>query len=281
MENAGVSTASFKFQSALHFSLVELSRLQASAFEGYFVTVPDDPVMLSARFRAEQVDLAASFVAFAADEPVGLCFVARRGRISRIAGMGVMKTWRGRGVGGAIMRHALEQARGRGDLRVTLEVIEQNAGAVRLYGSLGFLRTAHLRGYEAESITPIPAALEEITVADFVACMGGADAGLPWQLQSATLAASAPPVQAFRLGQAACLVSIHPQTVMLRALWVPDSARRQGHATRLLQALAHAFPKRRWNVVPIVPAEVGDGFLLSRGFTHSALSQFEMVRKIG
>lgn len=55
-------------------------------------------------------------------------------------GMSVDAPWRGRGLGRAMMRAAIEWARARPTLeRITLGVIPENAGALHLYESLGFV----------------------------------------------------------------------------------------------------------------------------------------------
>lgn len=276
-------SASFEFQSAVERPLTALSSAFAQAFAGYFVPVPDDPNALAARIRSEQIDLAASFVALANGTVAGLCLVARRGEVSRVAGMGVTPAWRGRGASGAIMRHLLDGARARGDSRALLEVIEDNVTAVRLYQKHGFQKTRRLVGYEASlgeggAGPGIRVNLQEISVLDVAAEVAQAnDQALPWQLQAATLAGITRPTRAFRLGQARCLALIQPQAVVLRALFVAPPDRRRGEGTRLLQALAHEFPGRRLSVAPIVPEGLADEFMRANGFQHSELAQFEMV----
>jgi ribosomal protein S18 acetylase RimI-like enzyme len=50
----------------------------------------------------------------------------------------VRESWRGRGVGEALMRHALGAFLARGVTAVELKVHAENERAVRLYGRLGF-----------------------------------------------------------------------------------------------------------------------------------------------
>jgi ribosomal protein S18 acetylase RimI-like enzyme len=51
----------------------------------------------------------------------------------------VQETWRGRGIGEALMRHAFRAFHARGVSAVELKVHADNEGAVRLYERLGFL----------------------------------------------------------------------------------------------------------------------------------------------
>jgi GNAT superfamily N-acetyltransferase len=98
--------------------LRELSTLFARSFEGYFVTVPDAPLLFDARVRTEHISLEDSRVARVEGEPVGLVLMARRGRVSRVAGMGIVPAHRNRKLGGAMLRPLMEQARARGDRRM-------------------------------------------------------------------------------------------------------------------------------------------------------------------
>lgn len=271
-------TTPLEFKSALTLPLKAFSAAFARAFEGYFMPVADDPQAFAARVRTEQVDLASSFVVYAGKEVAGVCLIARRGEVSRVAGMGITVPWRRKGVSTAIMERLLADARARGDSRVLLEVIEQNAPAVRLYEKHGFVKTGRLVGYEADSLSGFPVDLQEISISEVVAKIAHAgDAYLPWQLQAATLAGAVRPTRAFRSGRASGLVVVQPEIIILRALVVPPEARRQGEGTRFLQALAHKFPERRFVVPALVPEVLADSFMLRNGFQHSELSQFEMV----
>ena len=271
-------TAPLEFRSALTLPLTECSAAFAQAFEGYFMSVVDDPQVFATRVRTEQVDLASSFVAYVQGEVAGVCLIARRGEVSRVAGMGITVPWRGKGVSHAIMERLLADARARGDSRVLLEVITQNVAAVRLYEKFGFVKTRQLVGYEASSMPGKLADLREIAVSDVVAAIGRAgDTDLPWQFQAATLAAVTRPTRAFRAGRACGLVMVQPEVMVLRALIVPLEAGRQGEGTRLLQALAQEFPGRRLVVPAIVPEALADDFMLKNGFQHSELSQWEMA----
>ena len=54
--------------------------------------------------------------------------------------MGLLAPYRGRGIGRALMRLALEEARAAGMWRVELEVFADNQPAIALYEKMGFLR---------------------------------------------------------------------------------------------------------------------------------------------
>jgi ribosomal protein S18 acetylase RimI-like enzyme len=80
------------------------------------------------------IDPHRSRVAFDGEEAVGLANLAVRGERGWIGGIGVIPSARRRGVGRALMEAVLAEA----PPRVTLEVLEQNDPARRLYEQLGF-----------------------------------------------------------------------------------------------------------------------------------------------
>lgn len=266
------------FQSALELPLTELSRLFALAFQGYFVTLLDDPNALAARVRQEQLDLSTSQAVWAGGESVGVILMARRGSVSRVAGMGITPDWRGKGASGVMMRRIVSDARGRGETRMVLEVIEQNTPAVKLYAKHGFQVTRRLVGYETTSLQAEDAPIQQIPLEEAQQDLQHhAAPDLPWQLQPATLTGVTLPAQAFRLNRATALVNVLPGTVAIRALVVAPEQRRQGQGRRLLHALAHRFPNHRFTIPAIVPETLADDFFLNLGFHHSAISQFEMI----
>jgi ribosomal protein S18 acetylase RimI-like enzyme len=55
-----------------------------------------------------------------------------------VLGMGVMKAYRGKGLGTQFLEKALEHAKMNGIEKVELDVFETNAGAIALYQKMGF-----------------------------------------------------------------------------------------------------------------------------------------------
>lgn len=259
---------------ASELSLRALSTLFARSFEGYFVPLPDVPALFDARVRSENISLEDSRVARVDGEPVGLVLVARRGRVSRIAGMGIVPAHRHRKLGGAMLWPVMEEARARGDTRLLLEVFEQNAPAVKLYERLGFQRVRRLVGFVGTPAAE-PAALEEVEPRE---CARLLPDGLPWQCMPVTVAGMALPARAFRLGPAVAVIAdVSAPTLVLRALAVEPEARGRGAGRRLLRALAAAWPGRSLAVGAIVPEGLCDRFFLGAGFSYPALSQWELA----
>jgi ribosomal protein S18 acetylase RimI-like enzyme len=83
-------------------------------------------------------------VAVAGGPIVGWCDVVPRGprgfeHVGAL-GMGVRREWRGQGVGRRLLDQCLAAARSAGLEKIELEVFTDNAGAIHLYESLGFVR---------------------------------------------------------------------------------------------------------------------------------------------
>jgi RimJ/RimL family protein N-acetyltransferase len=83
-----------------------------------------------------------NLVAISEDSVIGWCDVSSYDkatmRHSGVLGMGVLKAYRGKGVGKALITKALGAARAAGLTRVELAVREGNSAAIALYQAVGF-----------------------------------------------------------------------------------------------------------------------------------------------
>jgi GNAT superfamily N-acetyltransferase len=152
-------------------SMAELAEHFSAGYEGYFVPVHVDEATMRYMVGAWDIDLARS----RAVPGVGVCNLAVRGARGWIAGLGVVPSERRHGVGRALMEAVLAEA----PPLVTLEVIEQNEPAIKLYEDLGFERT---RVLEVWSL-PEPPLVEALKVD--ASPLGQRD--LPWQREDASL----------------------------------------------------------------------------------------------
>jgi RimJ/RimL family protein N-acetyltransferase len=91
--------------------------------------------------RAEQFarGVAGSIVAVAGDRVIGLIHVEASRHGFGEFGMLVVRDWRGRGVGAALVRAAIDWARGRGLHKLCLEVFAHNAAGIAMYRKCGFV----------------------------------------------------------------------------------------------------------------------------------------------
>jgi ribosomal protein S18 acetylase RimI-like enzyme len=115
-----------------------------AAYADYFVPIHLTEQSFKDLVARESVDLEASAAALCGRRIVGMGLLGVRGRRAWIGGMGVLPTYRRRGIGRRVMCYLLEQARRHGLVTIQLEVITHNDSAYHLYRSLGFETTRRL-----------------------------------------------------------------------------------------------------------------------------------------
>ena len=140
--------ASVDLRPASAFDADALAAVFSAGYEGYWFPIALDGAAFARMARIADADLDASRVALVDGGPVGIALAARRGTESWVAGMGVAAGHRRAGIGGAMLRSALDAVHAAGAERVTLEVLEQNEPARGLYQRLGFEPCARARGLE-------------------------------------------------------------------------------------------------------------------------------------
>lgn len=262
----------------------EVAAALNAGFEGYIVPIHFTPGALERRMRPEHLDAEASRVYWREGALAGAVLVARRGRTSRVAAMGVATPLRGQGLGRVMLDEVLTAARARGDRAVTLEAIEGNLPALRLYTSCGFAVTRRLLGFERDPEPGEAADLSEIDAADVARLVAReGEEGLPWMLDPATLAAQVAPLRAWTLDGTSMLLAAEPTggTMTLIALITRRETRGQGHARRLLRAVVQRFGGCGVRVIPVVPEGLGAAFFARAGFRPTPLSQVEMRAQLG
>src|SRR5258706_3170267 len=83
------------------------------------------------------------FIALAGTQPVGWCDVYTRPQASwrhnAVLGMGVLRSYRGRGIGAELLNALLHRAKEQGLTRIELTVRVDNANAKKLYEKAGFV----------------------------------------------------------------------------------------------------------------------------------------------
>ena len=144
----------------------ELAEIFNAGYEGYFTPFTLDEAAFRFMSTTFDDDLDASRVLLVDGEPAGICKLAIRGDRGWISGIGIAVPHRGQGLGEALMRAVLDQARARGLREVWLEVLVQNEPAIRLYEKLGFsyervLEVWTLDGLVLQEHKVAPVALEQ------------------------------------------------------------------------------------------------------------------------
>ncbi|MBN1248173.1 MAG: GNAT family N-acetyltransferase [Anaerolineae bacterium] len=115
-----------------------LSDILNRAYADYFVPVQLDSYQFRLMCEEQDVDLTRSVVAMAGAVPVGIALLSRRGVEGWLSGVGVHPLWRRRGIAREMVRWVQRAACEGGLLRLRLDVLEQNRGAIALYEALGF-----------------------------------------------------------------------------------------------------------------------------------------------
>lgn len=273
---------------ALAFTTRTLAEIMTAAFEGYVVPLSVTAETFNARFRREHLDLAASRVLTEGEHPIAIILAARRGWTARIAAMGIIPAYRGRGLGALALSEVLANLRQSGDSRLVLEVIDTNEPAVRLYHRLGFRKRRRLVGYRRPagavgSLATVDLVdIDPLTVARRVAGDGMPD--LPWIMAPETLAAAAAPARGIALvGEAFAIVEPAPQSrdLVLRTLVVARQARKRGLGRQMIAALETAYPGQDLVLSANTPEDLVPDFLARMGFERTPISQFEMTIDLG
>ncbi len=271
-----------EFPSVVDHGLVPVADVMARAFADYFVKIVATRAVLLQMARGDSVDLSLSRVAMVDGVAVGAALIARRGWTSRLAGMALVPEGRRRGVGRALVQQLLDDARGRGDRAMVLEVIEQNTAAVKLYEACGFARVRRLVGYAGSATLDSAAAggLREVDVRDVgAAVMQHGRADLPWQISGETIAQAGPPVVGYGLdGAWIALGNIASSPVTIRTL-VAESGKAE-KASRLLRAVMAKYPGKEWRISALWPEEDAGVFEAVAGLKRIDLAQWQMMRMI-
>jgi ribosomal protein S18 acetylase RimI-like enzyme len=266
------------------FGLEASAELLTRAFADYLVKIPFTASALRQLGEVDSVNLAQSPVVRLDGEPAGAALIARRGAVSRLAGMALVPAARRRGVGHALMERLLTDARARGDRRMVLEVIEQNTAAVRLYENVGFVQRRRLVGFAGPapaSLAPVPA-LMPASLQEVGAAMTRLDRKLdwPWQISGETVARLPPPACGYTLdGAWVALLNPDAPVVGIRALAVDNPGPHGGSAVRLLHAVMARHPAKEWRISALWPEELA-GWFTRAGLIRQELAQWQMVREL-
>jgi RimJ/RimL family protein N-acetyltransferase len=131
---------------------VRLAEIFAAVAEERDGIATEPPVDVEARAAGWMLD--GTLVAVGGAEVVGLLHVEARRSGSGELGMAVVRDWRGRGVGSALLSAAIEWSRDRNLHKLSLGVFPHNEAGLALYRKYGFVeegrRVKHIRRASGE-----------------------------------------------------------------------------------------------------------------------------------
>ena len=147
-----MADAPFQIRPAHEDDRVPLALVYAAVAEERDGIGAEPPVDVDARAASWTLD--GTIVAVAAGEVIGSIHVdASRHGFGEI-GMAILREWRGRGVGSALMEAAIDWARERGLHKLSLGVFAHNTAGLALYRKYGFVeegrRIKHYRRQSGE-----------------------------------------------------------------------------------------------------------------------------------
>jgi GNAT superfamily N-acetyltransferase len=182
-----------------------LARVFTAGYEGYWVPVELDGAAFTRMAAVVDADLGLSRVGTVAGTPVAIVVLARREAEGWVGGMAVTAPHRRRGIGATVLVAALDAARAAGIERITLEVLDQNHPARRLYERLGFRR---VRDLEVWTLPTGPGEPHEVDAAVAHAWLRAHRADRePWQRDDASVG-KLEEVRGLMLEDAAALVRV-------------------------------------------------------------------------
>jgi ribosomal protein S18 acetylase RimI-like enzyme len=164
----------------------QLAGLFTAVYAGYWHPIEIDAAALERMVAIYDLALDASVVALDGDVPVGVAMLAIRDREGWVGGMGVLPDHRRQGVGARVTERLLDNARARGLSRVRLEVLVQNAPAIKIYRALGFEDVQDVVVWRLDNAPDAPPA-HEVDVDDALTELAAADGETPWQRNHETI----------------------------------------------------------------------------------------------
>jgi ribosomal protein S18 acetylase RimI-like enzyme len=147
------------FRSVSDCTWREMTDIWNKGFEGYFVPLHFDEKQLNVHFAKGDISPQHSFLACYDGKPAGFILNGFRQidgkKVAWNGGTGVKKEFRGKGVGKALIQECLSLYKEEQVDIATLEAIELNIPAIRLYEKFGYSITDNLYFYTAKNISDL------------------------------------------------------------------------------------------------------------------------------
>ena len=238
-----------RFQSLSSVSLAELTQAFNEAFSDYFVPLQLSEEAMAVKLRSESIDLRYSIGAFEDNQLKGFIlhgidtWSGRRAVYN--AGTGVVPDHRGKGLTQQLYAAIVPQLKEDGMVHHQLEVIEQNAPAIRVYEKVGFTRARTLSCFKGrvEGVVNPALTFEEVTAPDLEAYRLYWNFIPTWQndTPAVELALDAHKILELRKdGERVAYAIYAPASGRVKQYGVAPEHRRQGYSRQLFQYLSQA-----------------------------------------
>lgn len=254
-----------------------------AAFRKYIVKIlPFDAETFSTFLTEFSVDLNLSRLVVIKDKISGIALISRFNNASRLAGMGIIPEYTGRGVGSWMLRQLIMEAAERADRQCMLEVIEQNRPAVGLYEKCDFKTIRRLYGFSAANPAgSVTKKLKPVSVYTLIRALTETTClHLPWQMALPCLVKTNAPFRIYRYDDCFAVISDPAsETIMLKSLFSISGFDDTVNMEKCLNAVTACHPDHQWKVPAYYPEELRPVFL-NCGFKQIDINQLQMVREL-
>ena len=269
-------------------SVAEITSVFNEAFQGYFIPLVFTGQTMAAKIKSEGILLHYSVGAFEEGKLVGFILhafeVINGVKTIYNAGTGVIAPFRGRGLTEALYRYCIPLLKQHGIGHHVLEVIDNNAPAIKIYRKIGFREMRSLAAYKGslppkdgppfliKEIDRIPG--EMVPLFELEPAWQNAVASVYRDITAHTM------VGVFSDGELVGFAAFVPTTARVKVCFVQPAHRRKGIGTALLHYMQQASTATQLVLTNIDesyrPANL---FLQALGFQHF-LSLYEMKMEV-
>jgi ribosomal protein S18 acetylase RimI-like enzyme len=263
-------------QSLSSVSLAELTGAFNEAFSDYFVKLQLTEPAMAVKLRSENIDLNYSIGAFENNQLIGFILhgIDTLNGVKTVynAGTGVVSAHRGKGLTEQLYKAVLPLLRGEGMIHHQLEVIEQNAPAIRVYEKIGFQTARTFSCFKGTVNGPIDPELtiSEATIPDVEAYASWWNFAPSWQNDTPAIqrAPEEHKVVELRKGeQLLAYAAYMPATGRVKQYGVHPAHRRKGYGRQLFSYLCSTTGQGEVNLINIDESDTASiGFFKAIGF---------------
>lgn len=264
---------------ALHAGMME-------CFSDYLVPLSMTPTAFSMMMHQRGLDRAASQVAVARGELIGIWFVGLRDAAAYLIASGTVPTHRGQGIASILSANSLAGLRAWGTETFQTEVLAENHSATRIYARLGMQERRRLSCFA----TQLGAASPPVTPVERVAWFQVASVLLAWrdwlpswQNDDASMTAAGSRVMGLRIledGVSVAAAAFLCDSGTLAQIAVRPDRRRQGLGAALVRATCDLVPNGRVRILNAQEDDAGfAAFAAAQGFEETVV-QRELLMKL-